>query len=186
MCRRALVSVKCAGSRQQSSRVAEGRHKVMNNLERQRGFALPSILMLVTLLTLVALSVLLLQHIRYLQAVTEVARVKADFAAQSGVARAAAEQSFREQGNLLRFADSSSAFVRTLPWGLMKLAVVQGASGRIKSARMALLGAAPPPEYKSAICFGGASRQLIMTASTQIERCCGRSAKGLTVWGQDD
>lgn len=132
------------------------------------GFALPSVLMLVTLLTLVALSVLLLQHIRYLQAVTEVARVKADFAAQSGVARAAAEQSFREQGNLLRFADSSSAFVRTLPWGLMKLAVVQGASGRIKSARMALLGAAPPPEYKSAICFGGASRQLIMTGSTQI------------------
>jgi len=76
--------------------------------------------MLVTLLTLVALSVLLLQHIRYLQAVTEVARVKADFAAQSGVAHAATERTFTEQGDLLRFADSSSAFLRTLPWGLMK------------------------------------------------------------------
>lgn len=132
------------------------------------GFALPSVLMLVTLLTLVALSVLTLQRVRQLQALSEVARVKADYAAQSAIACAAAERQYWEQGHLLAFPDSSSAAIRTLPWGILKLAVVQGSSARIRSRRITLLGAAPPAEYKNAICYGSPSRQLILTGSTQI------------------
>jgi hypothetical protein len=136
--------------------------------ENQLGFALPSVLMLVTVLTLVAMSVLLMQHLRYLQAVGDVARVKAEFATQSGIALAASQQEFREDPLLVRFSNSSSASIRTLPWGLLKLAVVEGSSGRMRSMRVALLGAAPPSSYRNAICFSGSSRQLIMSGTTAV------------------
>jgi cytoskeletal protein CcmA (bactofilin family) len=134
----------------------------------QSGFALPSVLMLVTVLTLVAMSVLLMQHLRYLQAVSDVARAKAELAAQSGIALAASQREFREDPLLVSFSDSSSASIRTVPWGLLKLAVVEGVSGRMRSTRVALLGAAPPSSYRNAICFGGSSRQLIMTGTTSV------------------
>jgi|WetSurMetagenome_2_1015567.scaffolds.fasta_scaffold143693_2 hypothetical protein len=134
----------------------------------QSGFALPSVLMLVTVLTLVAMSILLMQHLRYLQAAGDVARVKSELAAQSGIALAASQREFREDPLLVRFSDSSSASIRTLAWGLLKLAVVEGASGRMRSSRVALLGAAPPSSYRNAICFGGSSRQLMMTGTTAV------------------
>jgi cytoskeletal protein CcmA (bactofilin family) len=132
------------------------------------GFALPSVLMLVMLLTLVSLSVLLLQHIRHLEALAGVARVKSDFAAQSAIALASTERAFSEHGRLLTFQDSSSALVRTIPWGILKLALAEGRSGRITSRRTALLGAQPPAPYKNAICYDSPSRQLILTGSTEI------------------
>jgi hypothetical protein len=134
----------------------------------QSGFALPSVLMLVTVLTLVAMAILLMQHLRYLQSVSDMARVKADLAAQSGIALAASQREFREDPLLVRFSDSSSASIRTIPWGLLKLAVVEGASGRMRSTRVALLGAVPPSSYRNAICFSGSSRQLIMTGTTAV------------------
>jgi hypothetical protein len=155
--------------------------KGLGSKNSQSGFALPSVLMLVVLLSLVAFSVLLLQHIRYLNAVADVARVKAELAAQSGVAYAATGRRAGEGREVLGFADSSRATVRTLPWGVMKLAIVQGVSGRITASRTAILGGTPPPEYKHALCFGNPSHQLILTGSTQITGDVAVGSMGVTV-----
>ncbi|MBK7256275.1 MAG: hypothetical protein IPI01_00310 [Ignavibacteriae bacterium] len=150
-------------------------------LDEESGFALPSVLMLVLLLTMVALSVLLMGHLRTLQAVADVARVRAELAAQSGVARAATDRDVRDHASLLVFADSSSATVRTLPWGLFKLAIVRGRASRATATRTALLGAAPPPAYRYALTFGSASRQLILTGSSEIVGDLALGPMGATV-----
>lgn len=149
--------------------------------DRESGFALPSVLMLVVVLSLVALSVLLMQHLRYLNTLRDVACLKAEYAAQSGIALAASEHGFRGEETHLQFGDSSSATIRTLPWGLMKLALVRGHSASITAARVALLGAKPPPEYKLAFFMGNASRQLILTGSAEITGDLGLGPRGASV-----
>ncbi|CAG0994012.1 hypothetical protein ANRL2_03426 [Anaerolineae bacterium] len=140
----------------------------MRSVSNEEGFALPSVLMLMLILTLLAMSVLLMQHLRRMQAVMDVARVRADLAAQSGIARALSEPSSGRGIRTYQFADSSVAVVRTRPWGLLTLAESEGRASRAHASRTALLGASPPECYRYALTFANPSRQLILTGSATI------------------
>jgi Tfp pilus assembly protein PilX len=54
----------------------------------ERGFALPSVLFLVTILSLLAASIITLHYFLRQTSLIEVAKVKAEYAAESGIANA--------------------------------------------------------------------------------------------------
>jgi hypothetical protein len=153
----------------------------MRRASGEEGFALPSVLMLMLILTLLAMSVLLMQHLRRMQAVMDVARVRADLAAQSGIARALSEPSSGRGNQTYEFADSSVAVVRIRPWGLITLAKSEGRASRARASRTALLGSTPPACYRYALTFGNPSRQLILTGSATITGNLALGPMGATV-----
>lgn len=153
----------------------------MRCVSSEKGFALPSVLMLMLILTLLAMSVLLMQHLRRMQAVMDVARVRADLAAQSGIARALCEPSVGRGVHTYEFADSSVAVVRRRPWGLLTLAESEGRASRARASRTALLGATPPEGYRYALTFADPSRQLILTGSATIAGDLALGPMGATV-----
>ncbi len=153
----------------------------MRKASGEEGFALPSVLMLMLILTLLAMSVLLMQHLRRMQAVMDVARVRADLASQSGITRALSEPSSGRGIRTYEFADSSVAVVRTRPWGLLTLAESEGRAGRAHASRTALLGALPPECYRYALTFANPSRQLILTGSASIAGDLALGSMGATV-----
>ena len=60
-------------------------------ISSEGGFALPSILMLVTILSLFSATVLSFQYFDRLIAIREVSKVKAEYASESGIAAALGE-----------------------------------------------------------------------------------------------
>jgi hypothetical protein len=138
------------------------------------GYALPSVLFLVTILTLVAFSVLLLDCLQRQMALRQVARVKAEFAAQSGVARVL-ESDPSQQGpwepfaeRRFRFEDGSEASVRVQPWGVYHLAESRGFFRTSSELRLALLAEAPPEAFKQALVLSSNQHQLVLTGSARI------------------
>src|SRR5690349_13724355 len=94
------------------------------------GFVLPSVLLLITILSLVAISVMRLQLVRREMGLAAIARVKCEYAAESGIARAIGEiRSEVEFSGLVTgfsktfaFDDGSTASVELRPWGVYLLA----------------------------------------------------------------
>jgi type II secretory pathway component PulK len=58
----------------------------MNRNKYEKGFALPSVLFLVTILSLLAASVIMLHYFLRQTSLIEVAKVKAEYAAENGIA----------------------------------------------------------------------------------------------------
>jgi hypothetical protein len=138
------------------------------------GFALPSVLFLVTILTLVALSVLLLDYLDRQIALRTVARVKAEYAAQSGVARLLEELS-TSGGSIepftprrYRFEDGSEAFVCVQPWGIYQMVESEGSCRGLFRRRYACVAARPPEAFQQALVLGTTQHQLVFTGTSHI------------------
>jgi hypothetical protein len=144
--------------------------------------------MVIVLLSALAASVILLQSLRRKAALFEVARTKADYAAQSGIAcLEGIMKTPADSGDWLEvseyefiYPDSSAARVRTEPWGLWVLAHSEGRSGPVVETRSALLGAIPRVEYGNALIYGNDSHQLVLTDSAFIRGDVFIGSPGLT------
>src|SRR5438045_1743119 len=93
-------------------------------IRSERGFALPSILLLVTILSLIAASIIGLQYFMKQIVLTDIGKIKAAYAAESGIARAL--NSYRSPQsplsptpfNHFKFEDGSEAQTQLQPWGM--------------------------------------------------------------------
>jgi hypothetical protein len=145
--------------------------------------------MLVTILMLVALSLLTLQYLRRELTLREISRTKAEYAAQSGVASLLEEISSCDE--LLRvlgapqknfsYDDGSVARVKLIPWGLSAIALSEGICGRSHALRRALFSARPPRAFRCALVLGSRTHQLVLTGRTWITGDVALSSGGVTV-----
>ena len=155
--------------------------------EAEDGYALPSMLFLVTILTLVAFSVLLLDFLDRQIALREVSRVKAEYAAQSGVARllevlslsATSPEPFVQ--TRYSFEDGSSAVVRMQPWGVYRMVESDGLCHRLCRRRLACVAERPPEAFKQALVLGNTQHQLVLTGSSHIIGDISIGAAGATI-----
>jgi len=127
--------------------------------------------MLVTILTLVAFSTIELVSLERKSALLDIARIKAELAAENGVTCAAARiECGLPPDTVLEFAysDSTRAVVKVLPWGCLYRVESRGFSGRYQAIKIATLGARPGPAFRNALSLGNTSHQLILTGKASI------------------
>ncbi len=135
----------------------------------ESGFALPSVLMLVVILSLVAFSILLLQYLRKESALRDVAVMKAEYAAQSGVARVLADNPERVRDTSYIFGDESRAAVTTTTWGSYILVISEGSFRKTKTIRVALAAARMPALYSAGLIFTNDNHQLVFTGTASVD-----------------
>ena len=146
-------------------------------LGTEKGFALPSILFIVLLLSVIIGSVLILQRFRRESVIREIQSVKALNAAENGINRFIAEfhnindvELLAHQGSLsYEFEDNTAAKLTMMSWGMYLLVESVGKSGRVEMLRTALLACDLPAEFQKALYFANSSHQIIFTGSSRIE-----------------
>ena len=149
-------------------------------------FALPSVLMLVTVLSLLSFAVLELLFLEHQLASKEISQVKAQYAAESGIAcelshlSAVPELGFVEQDSTYLFADGSSSRVRVHPWGAVFLIESQGVFKHCMSTRRATIGCTPHEAFENALVLGNSSHQLVFTGDASVNGDVAIGAAGVT------
>jgi hypothetical protein len=139
------------------------------------GFALPSVLLLVTILSFVAVSVIALQYFMRQMVFWDVARIKAEYAAESGIARTL--NGVRSPSQLLSlpvsnhfsFADGSESQAEVRSWGLLLRLTSEGRFHNVSTRRSAILAGRPPSPFSKALLFANAAHQLVLTGRSSIE-----------------
>lgn len=144
-------------------------------LRSESGYALASILMLVTILTCVAASILTLQFLQRKEALLDVARVKAMYAAENGLVHALAScqtssdlPTYSGSVRDVNLPDGSTAHVELTPWGLFLLAKSEGRFRTSISRRIALIAERPSEPFQKALVFANASHQLVFAGNSSI------------------
>lgn len=142
---------------------------INNIIIEEKGFALPSVLFLVTILSLVILSIVTIKYLHRQSALLAVAQVKADYAALNGINQAIVEINITESpplGNELTrqydYGSQGSASIRIGRWGLFYYIVSQGQLRRTVSERVALLASQPTRQFENALVFANNQHQLIL------------------------
>lgn len=145
--------------------------------KEQKGFALPSVLYMITILSLVILSIVMLKYFHQQNAVISIAQVKADYAAINGMNRAIVElntqtiflQFGTEVTRNFDFGPNGSASVRIQRWGLYFAMFSEGIVGRIKTQRVAMIADMPSSQFEDALYFANSDHQLVTTGTTKIK-----------------
>jgi hypothetical protein len=148
-----------------------------NPAASERGFALPSILLLITILVLVALSIVTLQYFRRQMSSVAIAKVKAEYAAQSGIAKMVSAvaahhgplSSLQGLNNIYSFIDGSEARVTAEPWGVFLLLTSEGRFQRVKYRRTAITAARSTGDLENALIFGNSDHQLVFAGNSFVE-----------------
>lgn len=130
------------------------------------GFALPSVLMLVSILTTLIFSLLLVQYFDHTAVLREVARLKADVATQNGVVWAAACKITGSDS--IYFDDGTKAIIYTCPWGLYRFVLSRGISGRTVGRHAALLGQRQTGLFNNALVYFNPQHQLVFAGEAQV------------------
>ncbi len=147
------------------------------SLYKEHGYALPSVLFLITILSVVVLSILALQYFQRQNIQTATAKVKADYAAQSGISKVFSELKLRSDLPLIGQAiersydlsDGEKAKVTLEWWGFYLYVHSIGSFRRINETRFALVGQTPTERFKNSLIFSNKSHQLVLTGSTHIK-----------------
>jgi len=132
--------------------------------------------MLLSLLFIIAFSVITLQYLRRHAALLEVSRVKAEYAAQSGIAIVSGDKeimarltSGNESGvTTYQLSDGSKADVNAEFWGVFVRARSTGRHKALQAVRSALLARRLSPRFAPALVFGGLDHQLILSGNISI------------------
>lgn len=140
------------------------------------GYALPSVLLLLALITLIAYSVILSQHLRRGIVQMSIAAFKAENAAECGIALGLATlDSLSTQGaelttmhSKVELGEGSSADLRIDSWGLLPYVRSIGRCGRSTSIRVATVGMRLTNAFGAAVALGNPSHQLILAGSSFI------------------
>jgi len=146
-------------------------------LKKQEGFALPSVLYMITILSLLILSIVMLKYFYQQNALLSVAQVKSDYAAIDGVNRAIVElnshaispQFGMEIAREYDFGQNGKAVVKIQHWGLYYAIFSEGWVGRVRTQRHAVIANMPTSQFENALYFANTEHQLVMTGSAQIK-----------------
>lgn len=130
------------------------------------GFGLPSVLMLVVVLSTLTFSLLLMQYFHHTAVLRDAARLKADIAAQNGVVFAAAGKSIGPDS--VYFNDNTNARVYTYPWGLYRLVLSSGISGSTVSRHSALIGQRMNTLFNNALVYFNPQHQLVFAGEARV------------------
>lgn len=152
------------------------------------GFALPSVLLLLTILTLAAMSILSLQYLRRQLVIRETHLIRADFAAKSGIARAFADFPSGDsslahglsQTREYTFDDGGRALTELTPWGFFQVIRSQGVSGRLQRDVIALAANRITLAYAPALTLGNTQHHLVMTGTAHIRGDVSVGPSGVT------
>jgi hypothetical protein len=154
----------------------------------EEGFALPSVLFLVTILSLVILSIHTLKYLHRQSALLNVARVKSDYAAQNAIDQALIEMNsidLPKCGEEIKreydFGVQGSATIRMQRWGVYSVFIPNGRIGRISSERVALIASHPSKQFENALVFANSQHQLVLTGTTNIKGDVVTGQSGVTV-----
>ena len=149
---------------------------IWKNIIRKEGFALPSVLFLVTILSLVILSILTLKYLNRQSALLDVARVKADYAAINGINQALADLNSVElpgYGEKISreymYAENESASIQIQRWGIFSVAFSMGRKGKISSERVAIIASHLTRQFDNALVFANSHHQLVLTGTAKIQ-----------------
>lgn len=142
----------------------------------EKGYALPSVLFLITILSVIAGSIIVQQYLSIQLVERDVAAVKAEFAAESGIARVLSTcVSARDLGTMVagfegsyEFEDGAKALVSTQPWGMFLLVQARGISGKTSVVRWALAANRPTGYFKNALFFANPQHQLVFAGTSHI------------------
>lgn len=136
------------------------------------GYALPSVLFLIVILTTVAFSVLSLLYFQWVTASTDIQRVQADYAAQNGIATFLSDanpQMVPGQTVSYDFKEFGRADLCIKRWGALWLIESQGSVGKKKAQRIALVGTKPDKEFGDALIFANPTHQLVLSGTSHIK-----------------
>src|SRR6185436_6374694 len=146
-------------------------------LKCEKGYALASVLYLVTILSLLAVSIISIEYLANQNASIEIAKVKSAYAAESGIAKAlflaSAKDGFGKGSGMsepLRFdfPDGCEARVVIDPWGVFLRVHSIGLCRQVSSTRAAIAGEIPDVIYKNALVFASSSHELVLTGNSYI------------------
>ncbi len=147
------------------------RHSISK--DKEAGFALPSILFLITILSLVALSVVMLHYLQQRTAALDLARVHAQYAAQSGINEFLAQQT--SLANIAvhtsleySFPHASKSSVTLTRWGSFFLVRSTGIAGNLKTNAIAIAADRPSGIFNNALVFANPNHQLVCAGTTSI------------------
>jgi hypothetical protein len=143
----------------------------------EHGYALPSVLFLITILSVVILSILALQYFQRQNIQTATAKVKADYAAQNGISKIFSELKLKSDLPLIGqaiersydLADGEKVSVTLEWWGFYLYVRSIGSFRRINETRFALVGQTPTERFKNSLVFSNKNHQLVLTGSTHIK-----------------
>ncbi len=127
---------------------------------------MPSVLMLVVILSILTFCVLLIQYFHYSAVAHEAAQLKADVAFQNGVVLAAAARNLGPDS--VHVGDGMVATTCTYPWGLYRLVVSCGTSGRVVSRHAALLGQRATDLFQNALVYFNPEHQLVFAGEVRV------------------
>ena len=141
--------------------------------KEEAGFALPSILFLITILSLVALSVVMLHYLQRKAAMLDLAKVHAHYAAQSGIDEFLAQQTSLSHIDLngtyeYSFSYNSKATVTLSRWGCFFLVRSTGICGAVKINIIAAAADHPSSDFNNALIFANPNHQLVCAGTTTI------------------
>ena len=117
------------------------------------------------------MSVFLLRHMKSQLDLIELARVRAEYAVQSGVAMgvtAAKSASDLRRSFETRLRSGEEVIVHTQPWGALVAVTSTGRAGKGTATLTALASDAPSPLFRQALVFGNQSHQLIFAGTSSI------------------
>ena len=154
-----------------------GRRTIRDEFRTEDGYALASMLYLIVILSLLASSIITIQQFRKRVALKEVAQVKAEYAAESGVAMALAHLERREEISRIlsrsreefAFEDGGRATVEIHAWGVFLRVRSEGAFRQTKALRIALAADRPSEAFSNALVFGNESHQLVFAGAASVE-----------------
>jgi hypothetical protein len=143
----------------------------------ERGYALPSLLLLVVVLSLLASAVLTHNYLQRQLALKSVFSVKAEYAAQSAIARTVASlKSAQDYNNRLSqpptqiaFEDGSQATVQLERWGCYGLIRSRGTCKQARAERTAVVAQRAGPSFDQALVFANTGHQLVLTGSSAVK-----------------
>ncbi|MEP0822951.1 MAG: hypothetical protein HRF44_08875 [Ignavibacterium sp.] len=140
---------------------------------RSDGFALPSVLFLVAILTTLALSLLSFAYLERKIALRELFQLRAEYAAQSGIALVLNDLSGSVIPSLplerrYDFPDGSTALTNVQPWGLLLAVKSKGISQSITSTRRCLAAQEPATDFEKALILANVNHALVMTGNSRI------------------
>ena len=146
--------------------------------KHEKGFALPSVLFLVTILSMLAVSIIALHYFLRQTSLIEVAKVKAEYAAESGIAKTISQlksgsnltqTSMSELIKNYQFEDGSEASTEVKPWGAYLVVKSEGRFRKVKAIQTAFLAEHPIEQFENALYFANSTHQLVFTGNSSIK-----------------
>jgi len=141
-------------------------------VQEEGGFALPSVLFLLTILSVLAFSLLSVTYLQNKIALKEIHQIQAEFAAQSGIAdlldRLSEDFVQPPYSQAFKYPDGSTSLTKATAWGGLLAIESVGRSHSEKVMRQALVAQLPSKDLDAALLLANPDHSLVLTGSARI------------------